>query len=1332
METTAHHSPTLRNVVIVATLLCFFCPCYWPVQAEEILVNASAPANSNSSLEYYLCEAGNQLQHGTVLQLSPGTHTLGSGPLCLLQNIANLTIQGWGTSESTVYTIRCTSDIAGRGLAFYNMTGLRIAGIVITNCGMELPSELPGQVNDTFFFFGPQQKAVLLFTHCVDMLIESVAIKHCYGFGLININPLGNTVMNNVSVTDTNNRAHQLCSESIPSSDFSCSGSGSLFIYTDTDITQSLTAEQPNNYLASLSLIRCSLVNNTNEIPFIYLQNYLSLVTSTFGTKSFLLTGGGGLSMFIQQLDYFVNVLITESRIEKNTADFGGGMFISNFNSIRNAKILINSTTIANNEAMGEYFGRGGGMVIIVLLFYDFLNSFPKYPDDSFELIEIRGSIIESNCAQYGGAIYVHISPQNVSNLLISVKDTEFTKNVADQGSALNALQIRSTLMSKGVHFLLEDVRASDNYHNRGILAGPPEDTAVFLFVRIYNITIIGSAAKGCYFSNNAIGVLQTSGGHIFLGGNISFVKNQGFNGGALSIFEDSLLFIHEDSSLLFEKNSATRLGGAIFADTLGSEVDTVCVMQLLGSRPIPLRQDELKTLNLTITFSENTAGTAGNSIFANPIYNCFFLPETIIKHTSIDFGNETLLYQEIFSFTSTVNNSLAEVVSYSYKVCICQNVSFVRNACSRRGELTIGNIIPGQKFQLYLNPIDSMYIPVSSLVYSEVKSFIENSSSSHLGANQDIQQVQGLNKCSPVEFNIFASEHSVLNLTLLTAAGGVEAVVMVNMTSCPPGFILAERNGRKQCSCSSFIENDLHTTCNQTTYTIMKPEQAWIGTVSRSGKVEVVYVSTCPINYCLRKQREVDLRIPDYLCRPKRTGILCGGCKEGFSTVFGSADCKKCSDLWLATILVFSVLGLLLVFVLFLLDLTVTQGTVNGLVFFANLVSVNAHIFFFDSSRRFLFVFISLLNLELGFPMCFYDGMDELAKTGLQYIFPLYILLIGGGIMFFSQFSKWMQRIIAKHAGLHVLCTMLYISYSKLLRNMLDTITTSTLHGENDRTFIWFFDGNITTNNSISIFLFMLATLGFFVFVIPYVSIFTFSRIIQRFVTSPRFNAILDANLAPYKDKLRFWFGVRLILILILYITFANLGSNSPNLALVLQAGFITVFAIIQAFIRPFKNLALELLDMFFIVNIILLMLGVLYANLENNSELIVVIVHSSLAFIVTCGIVGWHIATTLWKIPAVKKKMLQLKDNSRGWCEAHLKTNKSNLNKTQLEQSNETSLKEKNDGHNSIIIHEASISRSDLALHDMIPAPDNANNLFTQLREPVLAYVQPERNTA
>ena len=71
----------------------------------------------------------------------------------------------------------------------------------------------------------------------------------------------------------------------------------------------------------------------------------------------------------------------------------------------------------------------------------------------------------------------------------------------------------------------------------------------------------------------------------------------------------------------------------------------------------------------------------------------------------------------------------------------------------------------------------------------------------------------------------------------------------------------------------------------------------------------------------------------------------------------------------------------------------TVAQGTFYGLIFYANIIQVNATIFFNQSVLSPLQVLISLLNLDLGLPLCFYDGMDDAAKTGLQFVFPAYLL---------------------------------------------------------------------------------------------------------------------------------------------------------------------------------------------------------------------------------------------------------------------------------------------------------------------------------------------------
>ena len=67
--------------------------------------------------------------------------------------------------------------------------------------------------------------------------------------------------------------------------------------------------------------------------------------------------------------------------------------------------------------------------------------------------------------------------------------------------------------------------------------------------------------------------------------------------------------------------------------------------------------------------------------------------------------------------------------------------------------------------------------------------------------------------------------------------------------------------------------------------------------------------------------------------------------------------------------------------------------GTINGVIFYANILGLSMdelteghhgpHLTFFC-------IVISLLNLDLGFPLCFYKGMTTTDKVGLQFVFPI------------------------------------------------------------------------------------------------------------------------------------------------------------------------------------------------------------------------------------------------------------------------------------------------------------------------------------------------------
>jgi hypothetical protein len=72
-----------------------------------------------------------------------------------------------------------------------------------------------------------------------------------------------------------------------------------------------------------------------------------------------------------------------------------------------------------------------------------------------------------------------------------------------------------------------------------------------------------------------------------------------------------------------------------------------------------------------------------------------------------------------------------------------------------------------------------------------------------------------------------------------------------------------------------------------------------------------------------------------------RRARILCGGCKKKYSLAFGSSHCIHCPSNNHMSLLIFliAVAGVLLILVIAALNLTVTQGMINSLVVYANVI---------------------------------------------------------------------------------------------------------------------------------------------------------------------------------------------------------------------------------------------------------------------------------------------------------------------------------------------------------------------------------------------------------
>jgi len=249
-----------------------------------------------------------------------------------------------------------------------------------------------------------------------------------------------------------------------------------------------------------------------------------------------------------------------------------------------------------------------------------------------------------------------------------------------------------------------------------------------------------------------------------------------------------------------------------------------------------------------------------------------------------------------------------------------------------------------------------------------------------------------------------------------------------VKLLPCPAGFVI--QSGVKTCSCDSVLSTVV-TSCNLNYGTVQRAANSWITATTDNNSHTYVVSLNCPFDYCMSHSSHLNLSNPDMQCQFKRSGVLCGHCPEGLSTVFGSSQCMQCSNVTLLIIIPIALAGILLVLMLFILNLTVTNGAINSFIFYFNIISLNISMFIPRCHISIACITLSLLNLDLGIETCFYDGMDNYAKTWLQLVFPVYLIFIALALIMGSRHSKIVQRLTARR-GLPVLATLFLLSYTK------------------------------------------------------------------------------------------------------------------------------------------------------------------------------------------------------------------------------------------------------------------------------------------------------------
>ena len=134
-------------------------------------------------------------------------------------------------------------------------------------------------------------------------------------------------------------------------------------------------------------------------------------------------------------------------------------------------------------------------------------------------------------------------------------------------------------------------------------------------------------------------------------------------------------------------------------------------------------------------------------------------------------------------------------------------------------------------------------------------------------------------------------------------------------------------------------------------------------------------------------------------------------------------------------------VAGIALVIFLLALNVTVAIGTLNGILFYANIVAANADTYLLRfRAFNFATILISWLNLNVGFDICFIETEfnADVYKALLQLAFPAYVIVLVIIVMVASECSSKFAKILGRGNPVAVLATMILLSYAKFFNAIL------------------------------------------------------------------------------------------------------------------------------------------------------------------------------------------------------------------------------------------------------------------------------------------------------
>ena len=974
-------------------------------------------------------------------------------------------------------------------------------------------------------------------------------------------------------------------------------------------------------------------------------RSILSFLGTSFIISNHAARDGGGI---YTRDDCVVNLLGLSNYRNNSAEDTGGGISV-----IQSSFILAGQNTFNHNHAV-----EGGA-------FYAFKSTVKIYGANKFI----------TNSAMYGGGLTVVHSTLHLSgsaafsrNLAVtgggmyiadSTVDTDgsncFTNNKAkSEGGGIYARQSLVTHRGSGMYVA-----------NLAGSKGAAIHTSFTNFIFQGSSSFVNNLAEyggGMYSQSSNITVVHHRSNHYTPSCNncksvcndystipgCNFVNNTALQGGAQYFDLNSNFSLHLTSHVHFQDNHAVQFGGAIYAvDVLGPS-QFLSQQHVLSFRSkcffhILMEKQSFGLDTSPLVFVNNSARIRGSVLYGGLLEKCNF---TLHGSTSgLELFNKSILQRKDYSISSDPT-----------QLCFC---NMRKLSC---GQVTQPrNIYPGQSVEVSVVSIDQSGSAIATLIHTKIHS------GHNLTMSETISYEIGSN-CTSRNYSI--APKNLFNQLELYPSNQSESTIYltVNITfeKCPTGF--EQSNFTGECICDHRLWQYTNS-CDIDRQAILRNASTtfWISISYINGTVEgFIHHHYCPFDYCTRESKHINLNNPDEQCNSNRSGMLCGKCKEGLSLVLGSSQCKYCSNSYLAVLIPFPLAGIILIILLFLLHLTVAAGTLHELIFYANIVAANHHIFFPHTSNSPASIFIAWLNLDLGIQTCFYNGLDAYAKTWLEFVFPIYIWVIVGLLVYISHHSVTATKLLG-FRPVPVLATLFLLSYAKVLRTIIAALSLTILHYPHKNVVVWIHDANVSLVKYIPL---VLVALLFLLFLfLPYTLLLFLGQWLQSnshicllsWVKNPKLKAILDTYHSPYNPQHRFWTGLFLLLRCALFLVFAfNFsGDNSVNL-LVISSAILGIFVGFALLGKVYKNWYLNALEVSFILNLGILAVATYHVNQSGGSQAAVVYTSVGIAFFTFVGIVTYHIYIRIKSKVQYIQRGRQLQHENK--CHVHNNNNNDN----------------------------------------------------------------------